>query len=262
MLLISRRWSRVSSLSWLRTSICLAVVGLGTSHVGGTVEPAATPSTHDAAIDGTQIITTVLAQYGTTGGVAVHTSGDVYFTYRAYNQVMKVTAATGMVTHVAGINRGVPRFGGDGGPATRADLWFPTGLAVDTAGNVYIADSVNQRIRKVTAATGVINTVAGGGSAGLGDGGPATSAQVAAYDVAVDAAGSLYIAGANRIRKVTASTGVITTVAGSGSSLFGGFSGDGGQATSAQLSFPRGIAVDGEGHPCTSGTTSTTASGR
>jgi sugar lactone lactonase YvrE len=118
---------------------------------------------------------------------------------------------------------------------------YPLGVAVDSAGNLYIADRANNRIRKVS--NGVIATVAGNGTLGFsGDNGPATSAQLNfPTGVAVDSAGSLYIADSinNRIRKV--SNGLITTVAGNGTS---GFSGDNGPATSAQLSQPPGVAVD------------------
>jgi uncharacterized protein (TIGR03437 family) len=139
---------------------------------------------------------------------------------------------------------GFPDRGGDGGPATSAQLNNPQGVAVDTAGNVYIADTNNHRVRKI-AMDGTITTVAGIGLAATtfsGDGGPATKA--ALYypkDVAVDAANNLYIVDSfnNRIRVVTPD-GTINTVAGSARS---GSAGDGGPATSAQLRFPNGIAV-------------------
>ena len=119
-----------------------------------------------------------------------------------------------MITTVAG--NGTCGFSGDNGPATSAQLYGSHGVAVDSAGNLYIADTANNRIRKVS--NGVITTVAGNGTAGFsGDNGPATSAQLTDPEgVAVDSAGNLYIAdtGNNRIRKV--SNGVITTVAGNG----------------------------------------------
>ncbi|MGD0778418.1 MAG: hypothetical protein ABSC05_37030, partial [Candidatus Solibacter sp.] len=124
--------------------------------------------------------------------------------------------------------------GGDGGPATAAQLNFPTGVAVDAAGNLFIADTFNNRIRKVSA-NGTITTVAGTGARGFGgDGGPATAAQLNyPQGVAVDAAGN------QRIRKV--SGGIITTVAGGGTF---GPADDGGPATAAQLYNPVGVAVD------------------
>ena len=136
-------------------------------------------------------------------------------------------------------------YSGDNGPATSAQLNQPWGVAVDAAGNVYIADTVNNRIRKV--ANGVISTVAGNGTLGYsGDDGPATSAQLSwPAGVAVDSAGNLYVADQNnnRIRKV--SNGVITTVAGNGTP---GYSGDNGSATSAKLYGPQGVAVDSAGN--------------
>ena len=160
-------------------------------------------------------------------------------------------------------------FSGDGRPATRAELNSPAGVAVDAAGNLVIADLRNERIRVVAASTGTfygrsisagdIYTVAGNGTGGFsGDGGPATSAELnQPIGVAVDAAGSLLIAdsGNHRIRVVAARTGTfygqpmtagdIYTVAGNGTA---GFSGDGGPATSAELNFPAGVAVDAAGN--------------
>src|SRR5207253_2565847 len=136
-----------------------------------------------------------------------------------------------------------------GGPATHAVLNFPYSVAVDAAGNLFIADAANNRIRRVAASTGIITTFAGTGGTGFfGDGGPATSAQLwNPTGVAVDAAGNLFIADAanNRIRRVAAGTGTITTVAGTGDA---GFGGDGGPATSAQLWTPTGVAVDAAGN--------------
>jgi BACON domain-containing protein/NHL repeat-containing protein len=142
-------------------------------------------------------------------------------------------------------------FSGDGGAATKAKLDFPHGVAADRNGNVYIADTLNNRIRKVDA-SGIISTVAGNGKQGFsGDGGPASNAALnSPYRITVDAAGNLYIAdsGNNRIRRVDTG-GIITTIAGSGAVGFssGGFGGDGQSATSALLSFPVSIALDSAG---------------
>ena len=174
-------------------------------------------------------------------GVALDSAGSLYIADAGNNRIRKVS--NGVITTVAG--NGAQGFGGDGGPATGAQLFVPAGVAVDSAGSLYIADAGNNRIRKVS--NGVITTVAGNGAQGFGgDGGPATSAQLfVPAGVAVDSAGSLYIAdaGNNRIRKV--SKGVITTVAGNGTL---GFGGDGGPATNAQLYGPEGVAVDSAGN--------------
>ena len=139
---------------------------------------------------------------------------------------------------------GTAGYGGDNGPASTAGLNYPYAVAVDSAGNLYIADSSNRRIRKVS--NGVITTVAGNGYEGFtGDNGPATSAELdLPQGIAVDSAGSLYIADLNRIRKV--SSGVITTVAGNG--VCCGFTGDGGPAASAQFAYPQGVAVNSAGN--------------
>ena len=136
---------------------------------------------------------------------------------------------------------------GDGGPAVQAQLGSPSDVAVDAAGNLYIAVITNSTIRRV-ATSGTITTIAGTGRSGFsGDGGPATRAQLAApSDVAVDAAGNLFIADENnhRIRRVD-SSGIIITIAGTG---VRGFAGDGGPAIQALLDYPRGVAVDASGN--------------
>src|SRR5205814_1759057 len=139
---------------------------------------------------------------------------------------------------------GTDGFSGDNGPATSAQLNFPTGVAVDSAGNLYIADNENHRIRKVS--DGMITTVAGNGTRGFGgDNGPATSAQLGdPSGVAVASAGNLYVAAYFNLRIRKVPDGLITTVAGNG---IAGFSGDNGPATSAQLG-AGGVAVDSAGN--------------
>ena len=186
------------------------------------------------------------AQLNFPGGVAVDGSGNIYIADTNNYRIRKVSAATGIITTVAG--NGVEGFSGDGGAATLAQLNYTEGVAVDGAGNVYLADTDNDRVRKVSAATGIITTVAGNGEHGFsGDGGAATRAQLNnPYGVTIDGSGNLFIAdGFNyRIRKVSAATGIITTVAGNGDF---NFSGDGGVATSAGIFSPHGVAVDGSG---------------
>jgi sugar lactone lactonase YvrE len=203
-------------------------------------------------------------------GIAVDSSGNIYISDMVF--VLKVTAATGIITVYAG--NGDRDYNGDNIPATSAALSWPNGLAVDTLGNLYIVEETvcmngwnsscdqytlgSSRIRKVDAVTGIITTVAGNGVPGFsGDGGPAIDAQIGGElccvvdfyleNLAVDAAGNLYIADTlnNRIREVTASNGIINTVAGNGTE---GFSGDGGLAINAELNYPSGVAVDGSGN--------------
>jgi uncharacterized protein (TIGR03437 family) len=176
-------------------------------------------------------------------GMALDASGNHYVADRFNNRIVKI-ASNGLVSGVAG--NGVERFSGDSGPATSARMNLTTGVAVDQTGNLYIADYLNGRVRKVSP-TGIITTVAGGGAASPGDGGTATSAHlVYPLGVAVDAAGNLYIAdgGDNRVRKVSPG-GIITTVAGNRAQ---GFSGDGGRAISARLAVPSSVAVDAAGN--------------
>jgi sugar lactone lactonase YvrE len=179
-------------------------------------------------------------------GIAVDQDGNLFVSETIRQTIWKVSP-TGVKTLVAGTGNGTWGFSGDGGPATAAQLSFPNGITLDKNGNLFIADSWNNRIRKISS-NGIISTIAGNGTAGFGgDGGPATAAQLwYPLGVAVDPAGNLFIADShnNRIRRVSPD-GTMTTVAGNGTF---GFSGDGGPPASAQLDYPSAIAVDSKGN--------------
>jgi sugar lactone lactonase YvrE len=211
---------------------------------------------------GTGLISTVagtLAQHGYTGdgglaagatlntpnGIALDTVGNLYIADTGNHTIRKVNAATGIITTIAGVGSG--GFSGDGGLAVAATLNNPWGVSVSAAGEIYIADQSNQRIRKI-AVTGLISTIAGNGQNNYtGDQGLATAAALN-YPAAaiVDTAGNVYISdsGNNRIRKISAATGIITTVAGGGSSAGNG---DGAAATSAGIYGPYSLALDSAG---------------
>lgn len=183
--------------------------------------------------------------FPSNGGLAVDSIGNVYIADGNNQRVRKVTPA-GIISTVAG--NGSAGYSGDGGPATSAQLNFPTYLTVDSTDNLYISDSSNSRIRKVDSA-GIITTFAGNGNVSFsGDGGPAINASVnSPGGIAFDAAGNLYISepGEGRVRKVN-TAGIISIFAGQ-APRNRGFSGDGGPATSAQLQGPFGLAVDASG---------------
>ena len=226
-------------------------------------------------VDNAGIITTVAGggsfSFNDEGGLAINGylghptdivfngRGDLYIADPDYNRVRKIDA-NGIITTVVGICTSTSctgSFSGDGGLASTAGLNHPTGLAFDANGNLYIADTGNNRIRKVDG-NDIITTVAGNGLEGFGgDGGAATSAELSSPSaVAVDVAGNLYIndgvagsyyfpdSGSQRVRMVDVS-GIITTIVGNGSV---GFGGDGGGAISAQLNYPSGLTVDGDGN--------------
>jgi hypothetical protein len=192
-------------------------------------------------------------------GITVDSAGNLYFS-SSWSRVRKLAIKTGIIETVAG--QSITSFGGDGGPAIDALFWDPIPSAINQGGDIYISDFENSRIRRVTAISGIVTTFAGSGPcttvptplnslacAGTfgGDGGPAQNAMLNhAQGAALDFAGNLYIADTinHRIRKVDAITGVIHTIAGTGVS---GFSGDGGFALLAQITFPVGIAVDRSG---------------
>jgi uncharacterized protein (TIGR03437 family) len=223
----------VRVLRYLLLTVTVACSAFGQTYTINTIAGGALP----VNVPGT------LASLGLLGGIATDSSGNVFFETPFSNVVLRWDASSGALTLAAG--SGTEGFSGDGGPATSAQLNWPTGVAVDSVGNLYIADTRNCRVREVS--NGVITTVAGNGDCDFsGDNGPATNAHLnGAYGIAVDSAGNLYIAdiGNNRIRKV--SNGVITTVAGNGTA---GFSGDNGPATSAQLNGPFGVTVDSAGN--------------
>lgn len=221
----------------INTGIITTVAGNGTAGYSGDGGPATSASLY------------------TPSGITIDSYGNIYFADCSNNRIRKVNVDTGFITTVAGNGSRLYAGGlsGDGGPATSARLSSPRGVTIDSAGNLFVADCYNDRIRKVSAATGIITTVTGNGnnstqSGFSGDGSPATSATVAGpMDIALDSAGNLYIADTDnaRIRKITAATGIITTVAGIG---IAGYTGDGGLATSARLHSPSGITIDIDGN--------------
>ncbi len=187
-------------------------------------------------------ITATSASIGTIACVIIDKLGNYYFSDRLNSRIRKVDICSGIIYTVAGNH--IQGYSGDGGQATSAQLNNPIGIALDDSGNLYISDFYNNRIRKVDS-LGIITTIAGTGTAGFsGDGGNALSAMLNGPQwVALDHIGNLYINDMTnyRIRKINP-TGIITTVAGNGTN---GFSGDGGNADSAELSAGcYGLAVD------------------
>lgn len=188
------------------------------------------------------------AEISSSEKITVDAAGNIYFADFYNNCVRKINTA-GIINTIAG--NGSAGYSGDGGPATDAQLWLPSGVAVDALGNVYISDEWNNRIRKVNTA-GIITTIAGNGPTGYllggysGDGGLATAAAINfPVGITVTAGGDVIFAdgGNHRVRKIN-TAGIITTVAGNGVS---GYSGDGGLATLAQMQTPEGVAVDAAG---------------
>ena len=212
----------------LTTGIITTVAGGGTDDLGdGGPATDATFSSHPMRVTGDR-------------------AGNLYVTDAHHARIRRIDAAANTIDTVAGC--GVEGYSGDGGPAVRAQIASPHGSALDQHGNLYVADLKNDRIRRVDVSTGIITTVAGNGEHGYsGDGGPATKAMLASpIAVTVSDTSDLYIADHrnSRIRKVDASTGIITTVAGTGEQ---GFHGDGGPATQAAIALPRDVALDADG---------------
>ena len=180
-------------------------------------------------------------------GVVTDTVGNLYLSDSSNYRIRKVDGSTGLISTIAG--NGNPGFSGDNGLAINATLSNPSAIVLDGAGNVYFADSGNAAVRMINATTKTISTVAGiGGQQGYtGDSGPATAATLnSPSGLAIDANGDLYIAdtGNNVIRKLTISTGIITTIAGTGAA---NYTGDNGPATAATLNSPWGLAFAGDG---------------
>jgi trimeric autotransporter adhesin len=224
--------------------------------------PVLAPMPSSAASASSGIISTVVGRRGDiptpplpasqfvgTRGLAIDTAGN-FFISTEYNMIVKVTASTGIVTTVAGT--GVGNFSGDGGLATSATIHYPEGIALDKVGNIFFADYLNHRIRKITVSTGIITTVAGnGGSDYEVDNVLATStAVIYPKDVAFDTYGNIYIAQSRRVRKVTASTGIITTFTGNGrrSGIYRTSAELGVSASVCNLADPRGVTVDASGN--------------
>ena len=179
-------------------------------------------------------------------GIAIDKEGNLFIASAGESKIYKVTASSGRITAVSGaLERG---FSGDGGQATLAQINNPNGVTLDTSGNIFIADTHNSRIRKVTVSTGVITTVAGNGAGFvINDNVAARSASLnMPRDVAVDASDNIFIAdtGNGRIRKVTASTGMITTIAGTGNPIDAFPRKDTAVATEYYLHQPSGVTLD------------------
>ncbi len=181
-------------------------------------------------------------------GVAVDGSGNLYLADSHNHRIRRIDAASGSITTFAGT--GTASSGPDGLPASGTAIDLPTALAFDTAGDLYLSDTHNQRIRRVDAGTGVITTVVGTSAAGFaGDAGAATAAAVRLpRGLALDASGNLLLVDSqnHRVRRLDAASGQITTVAGDGTQAFAG---DGGLAVAASLNSPRAVAVNPAGLP-------------
>jgi len=188
----------------------------------------------------------ISARLDSPQGLALDANRHLYIADTHNNRIRRLDLATGLITTIAGATQG---FSGDNGAAINAHLNYPTALAVNAAGDLFIADTQNYRIRKIAAVTGVITTIAGNGIQGFsGDNGPATLAAIdSPSGLALDAAGDLYLSDTHnhRIRKVTAATGMISSIAGTGSA---GFFGDSGLATAAAVALPHGLSFDSNGN--------------
>jgi sugar lactone lactonase YvrE len=185
------------------------------------------------------------AELDSPQGLAVDAASHLYISDTHNHRIRRVDLTTGIITTIAG---STPGFSGDNGPATSARLNHPTALAVDSDAALYVADTQNHRIRKISSA-GIISTVAGTGTQGFsGDGGPATAATLdSPIGLAIDVSRNLYIADTHnhRIRRIDSTNGTITTISGTG---ILGFTGDASKASVATLALPHGITVDAAGN--------------
>jgi uncharacterized protein (TIGR03437 family) len=223
------------------------VSGGNISTVAGVLSTTGSAGTAGYSGDGGQA---TIAEINFPDSLAVDSKGNFYFS-DVLNGAVRMVNSSGVISTFAGSSAQGSGFSGDGGLATNASLDKPAGLTIDSAGNVYIADSGNFRIREVTASNGDINSIAGTGNEGFyNGGGVATAAHLdGTREIAIDAAGDLYLADSinNEVRKVVISSGAISTVAGSAAAM-AGFSGDEGLATNALLNHPDGVAVDSAGN--------------
>lgn len=195
------------------------------------------------------------AMLNTPNGIGLDTAGNLFIADTDNNRIRKVTVSTGIITTVAGNDK--TDYTGDNVAATSTSLKFPHDVAIDTNGNIYIADTGNFRIRKVTVSTGIMTTIAGSGVPSDKIIGPTTAATdfhlYSPIGVTLDTSGNIYIAGGSNdpcVFKVIASNGYISIVAGTGPSLGGekGYNGDGILATTARLNVPRKVAFDSLGN--------------
>jgi sugar lactone lactonase YvrE len=179
-------------------------------------------------------------------GIALDNSGNVYIADVNNNRIRKVNSSSGIITTIAGDS--IHGYNSDGILATAAELYKPAGVVVDDTGNVYIADTYNNRVRKINHTTGIISTIAGTGNQGYnGDSILATDANVTPWGLAIDAEGNIFIAddGSNRIRKINHNTGIIYTIAGNDTA---GYNGDGILAIDAELRNALQMVTDSSGN--------------
>jgi uncharacterized protein (TIGR03437 family) len=233
--------------------IAIAVDGAGNVYIADGGSNGLRKVDTKGIINSVAVISLTLSRISSPGGVTVDSAGNVYISDLNGSAIYRLDKS-GVLTTVAG---GAFGFSGDGGAATKAALYFPSGVAVDSVGNIYFADKGNNRVRKVDT-KGIITTFAGTGTAGYsGDGGAATSAKLglnltmAFQGISVDSAGNVYIADPqnNRIRMVNPS-GIISTFAGNGTPFATGSlgNGDGGPPASASVQQPNGVKVDSAGN--------------